>query len=159
MSEGGTYAQPDTPDRVVDNIQNAIAEMNVQNYRRSISDDLVFRPSASALHATPLFASWAAGDEERYFSTLVASTNQAAEHELRIEDMTLSPRSQNEYVLDGTYVLDVRHTRSEVPTRFQGRLHWVISQDQDGLWRLTEWTDQELNASTPTWSTLKAAFS
>lgn len=159
VSEGGTYTQPDTPDLVVENIQNAIAEMNVQNYRRSISDDLVFRPSASAGAATPLFAGWSAGDEERYFSTLVASANQAAEHELRITDQTLSPRSQNEYVLDGVYMLDVMHTRSEVAQRVQGRLLWVIVQDQDGLWRLSEWTDQELNASTPTWSSLKAAFS
>ncbi len=155
---GGSYTQPDTPALVVENIRNAIAELNVQNYRRSLADDMVFRPSATAGAATPLFTGWGTGDEERYFSTLVASADPTAEHELRI-DGTPTPQSQTEYVLDGVYVLDIMHTRSEVARRVQGRLLWVIVQDQDGLWRLKEWTDQELSASVPTWSALKAAFS
>lgn len=156
---GGTYTQPDTPDLVVENIQNAIAEMNVQNYRRSLASDMAFRPTATAGAESPLFSGWSVADEERYFSTMAASADQTAEHELRITDATLSPRSQSEYVLDGVYLLRVNHTRSEVPREVQGRLVWVIVQDQDGLWRLQEWTDQELSASVPTWSTLKAAFS
>jgi hypothetical protein len=154
----GTFLQPDTPQRVVENLQYAISELSVQNYRRSLSEDLVFRPAATAEAASPIFTGWSRLDEERYFSTVVAASDPTAQHSLRIEDATTSPRGNDEFVVDGTYVLKINHARSEVPTEFQGRVIWTIAQDADGLWRLKEWTDQELSAEIPSWSMLKAEF-
>lgn len=155
---GGTYTQPDAPDIVVENIQNAIAEMSVQNYRRSLSASMNFHPAASAVAGSPIFAGWGVAEEERYFSSIVASTDATAEHQLRFSEQTLSPAGDH-FVFDALYVLTIQHNRSEAPPGpFQGQLSWVIVQDEDGLWRIQEWTDQDLGGSTPTWSHLKAAF-
>lgn len=156
--QAGTFFQPDTPNHVISNIENAVAELNVQNYRRSLAEDLVFRPATTAEATSPIFAGWSASDEERYFSTLAAASDETAQHQLRITDRTMSPVGSDRYIMDGLYVLTVNHNRAEAPREVQGRLTWIIAQDADGLWRLKEWSDQELSSGIPTWSTLKAEF-
>lgn len=154
----GTWLQPDTPDRVVQNMERAIEELNVQNYRRSLDEAIIFRPAASVAVSSPVFAGWDRSDEERYFSTLVAASDPTAAHNLRLVDGTSpTPIGTTTFVLDASYVLTVNHGRADIPTVFQGRLVWTIEQDPDGLWRIVEWRDQEIEAS-PSWSTLKAEF-
>jgi hypothetical protein len=154
----GTWLQPDTPDRVVQNMQKAIEELNVQNYRRSLDAAVIFRPAATVAATSTVFAGWDRSDEERYFSTLVAASDPTAGHNLRLVDAgSPTPLGPSVFVLDATYVLTVNHGRSDVPNVFQGRLVWTIEQDTDGLWRIVEWRDQEIEAS-PSWSTLKAEF-
>ena len=48
VAESGTYLQPDTPEQVVENIRSAVAELNTLNYRRSLAENLEFRPTATA---------------------------------------------------------------------------------------------------------------
>lgn len=158
LDDAGTFAQPDTPEQVIDNLQNAVAELNTLNYRRSLAADLTFTPTATAEARDPIWTGWGQADEERYFSTLVAAAAPfAAPHSLALNDRTLTVLAEDRTVLDATYVLTVNHRRSEVPTSVQGRLVWLIAQGPDGLWALQEWTDQELGGN-PSWSDLKAAF-
>ena len=156
LSDTGSFIQPDTPEQVIDNVQSAIAELNTLNYRRSLSEEMTFQPTATAQARESVFLSWSRSQEEQYFSALVAAAlNQG--HSLQLNDQTLTLLSENEFVLDATYVLSVNHRRTEVPTRVQGRLQWMLRQGEDGLWALQEWTDQELG-SEPSWSDLKAEF-
>jgi hypothetical protein len=157
-SEGGTFLQADTPDRVVENLRLAISEVNTRNYRRSLSDGLVFQPTATAQARDAIWAGWTVTEEESYFTTLAAATSAAASQSLELNDQTFTLVDAQKAVLDATYVLTTGHNRPEVPTVFQGRLSWEIEQRNDGLWDVTRWTDQELG-SEPSWSDLKAAFS
>ena len=72
-------------------------------------------------------------------------------------DRTFAIVNDSRYVLDATYVLTLNHSRPDAETRVQGRLQWVVDQSQEGLWSLSEWTDQELGLSA-SWSDLKAVF-
>ena len=72
-------------------------------------------------------------------------------------DASFTIIDESTYVLEGTYVVTINHRRPDTPTEFQGRLRWVVTQGDDGLWELSEWTDQELG-SVPSWSDLKAEF-
>lgn len=158
ISEGGTFVQPDTPDQVIENLQAAIGELNTLNYRRSLDEMMAFTPTPTATARDPaLWQNWSRGEEEGYFNTLVAAAQFSSGHELRLNDQTVSVLGADRYVLDATYVLTVQHRRTELPTTVQGKLIWVLTQSQDGLWRLAEWTDQELG-SNPSWSDLKAGF-
>lgn len=157
LSDTGTYIQPDTPEQVIDNVQSAIAELNTLNYRRSMAEDMSFQPTATAQARESVFLSWSRSQEEQYFSALVAAASLNQGHSLQLNDRTLTLLSENEFVLDATYVLSVNHRRTEVPTQVQGRLQWMLRQGEDGLWALQEWTDQELG-SEPSWSDLKAEF-
>lgn len=157
IDQGGTFVQPDTPEQVVENIENAILELNTQNYRRSLAEDLTFTPTATAEASDPIWTGWSRIEEERYFSTLVAATQPGAGHSLSLNDRTFTALDEDRFLLDATYVLTVNHRRAEVPTTVQGRLVWLLVEGVDGLWSLHEWTDQELG-NDPSWSDLKAEF-
>lgn len=157
VQEGGTFTQPDTPDQVVENLQNAIAELNVLNYRRSLSATVLFTPTATAEAQASIWQGWSRTEEERYFSTLTAAAQGATSHRLTLNDRVLTALGPDRSLLEATYVLTVNHRRPDAPTEVQGRLRWLITQGTDGLWVLAEWTDQELGTS-PSWSDLKAAF-
>jgi hypothetical protein len=158
----GTWLQPDTPDRVVRNIQNAVAEMNVQNYLRSLGPGFVFEPAVSARAREPsLWSGWAISEEETYFGRLAASSNFLSGHSLQLLDITENVVSDERFVLDANYILTVQHSRSadpeNVPTDFQGHLVWAIQRSSEGLWYLQSWTDQE-SANQASWSELKSTF-
>lgn len=156
-TEGGTFVQPDAPDLVVENLQNAIAELNTQNYRRSLDEDLAFEPTASALARTPaLWPGWSRSEEVSYFTTLVEAAQSGQIRELRLSD-TIEEIGEDRYVLEATYLLVVQHRRPDAPDSVQGRLLWQIEPDTEGLWHLRHWRDQELGSS-PSWSDLKAEF-
>jgi hypothetical protein len=157
IDEAGTYVQPDAPDLVVDNLRNAVAELNTQNYRRSLDEQLTFEPTAAAQARSPsLWGSWGRSEEVSYFTTLTEAARLNQGHELRLNDV-IEEVGADRYVLEATYLLVVRHRRPDAPDSVQGRLVWDIRPDADGLWRLRRWTDQELG-NTPSWSDLKAEF-
>lgn len=155
--ESGTFLQPDTPEQVIENLQAAIAELNTLNYRRSLSAELVFRPTATAEARDAIWSSWSRAEEEQYFATLVAAANPTGGHSLVLNDESVTLVDASTTLLDATYVLTVNHRRPDAPTRVQGRLLWTIAQRSDGLWEITSWTDQELGVEA-TWSDLKAEF-
>lgn len=158
VDEAGTFLQPDTPEQVIENIRAAIAELNPPNYGRSISLELAFMPTASAAAQDPsIWSNWSQTEEQQYFSTMAAAAQFGVNHELRLSDETVSIISDTRYDLDASYTLTINHNRPDVPTTVQGRLIWVITQGEDGLWSLAEWTDREVG-STASWSTLKSVF-
>jgi hypothetical protein len=158
IAEGGTFLQPDTPDQVIANIQSAIAELNTQNYRRSFAPDMTFEPTGSAQARDPaVWTGWSRAEEERYFRTLAADARLTTGNELRLNDRTLSVVREDRFVLDATYVLTIFHRRPHLSESAQGRLVWAISQAEDGLWYVSEWTDQDLSGAV-SWSDLKAEF-
>lgn len=157
ISEGGTFVQPDAPELVVENLQNAIAEMNAANYRRSLADDLEVEPTAVAEARDPsLWSSWSKTEEVSAFTTLAEAARLNTGHVLRFQDIATEVGDMR-YTLDATYLLIANHRRPDVPDTLQGRLVWEIVQGSDGLWALSRWTDQELGGA-PSWSDLKAAF-
>lgn len=157
LENSGSYIQPDTPEQVIENLQNAVSELNTFNYRRSLADNFVFRPTASALARESIFVSWSRAQEEQYFTALTAAAALNTGHNLQLNDQTLTLLGADEFVFDATYVLTINHRRAEVPTQVQGRMQWVIKQGMDGLWALLDWTDQELG-NEQSWSDLKAEF-
>ena len=157
VAESGTYLQPDTPEQVVENIRSAVAELNTLNYRRSLAENLEFRPTATAEARDGIWNGWSRAEEDQYFATLVAAAAGNTGHGLALNDESFTLVDASHYRLDATYVLTVNHTRPDAPTRVQGRLLWTVEQRTDGLWELSAWTDQELGTE-PSWSDLKAEF-
>lgn len=159
-SGGGTFLQPDTPERVAENLQNAIAELSDQNYIRSLAIDFAFEPTVSAAAREPLlWTDWGRAQEGTYFGRLKDAAAPFDGHSLELIDVTRTIVTDTRFVVDASYLLTVRHSRTDegVPIEVQGRLIWEIVQGADGLWQLQRWTDQELGTE-PSWSDLKAAF-
>ncbi len=158
VTEKGTFLQPDTPERVVENLRAAIAERNVGNYVRSLAEDFAFAPTASAQSRDPaLWAGWDRAREEQYCTAMMAAVTPSATPQLQLSDQTARFESESRYVLEATYRLTVPHTRPDAPTIVEGRLIWEITQQPNGLWALARWTDRQQD-QTPSWSDLKRAF-
>ncbi len=157
LGEAGTFVQPDTPEQVVANVEAAVEELSPTNYRRSLADAFTYKPSDTAAQQFNVWSGWDRSSEERYFSALVAAATVNAVPQLSLNDQRFEILSETQYVFEANYVLNVPHRDPDAPTDVQGHLVWELLQDADGLWRLAQWTDQELgnNAS---WSTLKAEF-
>lgn len=157
IQEGGTYEQPDTPEQVIENLRFAVAELNPRNYRRSFADDFVFRPAPEAEARDPsLWSSWGAAQEAQAFTALAESAARTTGNGLSLQ-YTASFESERRVLIDGSYVLTVRHRRTELPVTVQGRLLWTLVQGEDGLWAIERWTDQMVGSAS-SWSDLKAAF-
>lgn len=158
LEDAGTYVQPDTPDQVIENIQNAVIELNAQNYRRSFADGFEFRPTASAEAGNPsIWTGWGVQDEESYFRATVQAARLTSGNELRLNETNLSAIDAQRFTFDAGYVLTINHRRPDLATSLQGRLVWTLEQGEDGLWRITEWTDREVGDA-ESWSDLKAEF-
>lgn len=156
-TESGTFEQPDTPEQVILNLQSAVAELNTLNYRRSLAENMTFKPTATAEARDPIWADWSRAEEDRYFTTLAAATETTTGNQLELNDRSFTILSEDRYVLDATYIVTVHHRRTDAPTTVQGRLVWILIRNEQGLWELSDWTDQELG-DTPSWSDLKAEF-
>ena len=156
-TETGAYLQPDTPDQVLENLRNAIAELNAPNYRRSFSDGFRFQPTAEAEAQDPsIWNGWGAQEEESYFRALVEAARLTSGNELRLTDIEQTAGSVR-YTVEASYVLVLNHRSTELPNTLQGRVAWSIEKGQDGLWYIATWTDNSIGAAA-SWSDLKAAF-
>ena len=154
----GTFVQPDTPDQVIENVRNAISELNAQNYRRSFAEGYTFEPTAAAEARDPsIWTGWGVQDEESYFRATVQAARLTSGNELRLNEENLVAVRPDQFTFDASYVLTINHRRPDLPATLQGRLVWTLSQGEDGLWRITQWTDDELGDAA-SWSDLKAAF-
>ena len=158
IDEAGTFVQPDTPDQVIENVRNAVAELNAQNYRRSFADELEFAPTPEAEASAPsIWNGWGVQEEESYFRALASAARLTSGNELRLNDPTLSAVDAARFTFDATYLLTVNHRKQDLPSTLQGRLVWTIVQGSDGLWRISEWSDRSIGDA-PSWSDLKTAF-
>lgn len=158
VDEAGTFLQPDTPEQVIENIQFSIAELNPPNYTRSLDPTFMFRPTEQArAQDENIWVTWSQTEENQYFSTIVAAAQFATNHELILSDQSISIITEDRFEIDASYSLTINHNRPDVPTTVQGRLIWVMTQREDGLWGLSEWTDRELG-NEPSWSDLKSEF-
>lgn len=160
IGTGGTWAQPDTPEQVVENLRNATEERNVQNYLRSLGAGFVFRPSLEAeARDAALWQNWTTTEEETWLGNLRNAAEPFSGHHLVLSNANQVILGATQISYEATYWLTMPHSRTNegIPTEAQGRLVWVISQGTDGLWRLTSWVDRSRNDA-PTWSDLKAAF-
>lgn len=158
VAASGTFLQLDTPERVVENLQAAIAERNAGNYVRSLAEAFTFVPTATAQSRDPaLWIGWSRAREEQYFTAMIAAVTPSTTPQLQLTNQTTSFESTSRYVLEASYRLSVPHTRPDVPTFVEGRLIWEITQQSNGLWALERWTDRQ-QGETPSWSDLKRAF-
>jgi hypothetical protein len=151
-----TFVQPDTPETVLSNLTESLRARSPSAYRRSLGTPLSFTPSREAAARDGFWAQWSAQDEEAYFRTLASAAQPGADFSLSLASLAPTEVTADAFVLDTDYVLIVPHNRAEAPTTVRGRLRWRIVRGSDGLWSLTDWTDEATDG--PTWSDLKAAF-
>lgn len=157
----GTFLQPDRPEIVLDNLINAIQNLNTQNYLRNLdTENFEYTPSNAALAANPeVWTGWSSDEEQIYFNNLRASAENTTGHQLRLENITNDLQSSNRRQIVADYMLTLLHNRSNigVPTNISGRFVLELETGEDGLWKIVAWTDVSAGDSF-SWSDLRASF-
>lgn len=156
------FIQPDRSDVVIDNITNAIRDINPQIYLSSLSlEEFEFTPSSRAQINDPsVWSSWGRDQEQTWFNNVVGATENLSGHQLQLSNPLEESLSPTAVQFTANYTLTIIHNRasSGVPTVATGRLVWIIRQAETGLWFLAEWTDISGDNNEFTWSDMKATF-
>ena len=158
-----TFIQPTSADIVLDNLEFAIAEKNLNNYIKCFVDTTFsarrFRyfPDAVSQSSYPVFLSWSLNNERAYFSNLISFSTATSPSNL-FRDNTVFNTSIDSTIVDMDYILIFDHSRSNVAKQTKGKLRFIMGADERGLWSIHSWYDF-LNANNDTtWSVLKANF-
>lgn len=162
LGTGGVFIQPDTPGAVLENLTNALREMNAINYVNCLSStSFTFTPSVQGSVGNPtLWPNWSRVDEDRYFKNLASSAEKLTGHSLTFEDIRRDDVSTKEQRVIANYVLVVntnRNVSSRVPNRITGQVIFILRSDASGLWSIVSWTDISTNPEY-SWTQLKAEF-
>jgi hypothetical protein len=158
---GSIFQQPDRPEIVLVNLQNAVANLNTQNYLRGLHEnDFEFVASQQAQTDDPaLWPSWGRDSEQLYFNNMQSAAQAFSGHQLQLNNEIQENISATATRITVDYVLTVVHNRSSsgLPTVCTGQMIVMVEADDNGLWYIMQWTDTG-NDTDFTWSQLKAAF-
>jgi len=158
-----TFLQPVSADLVLENLKNAIAQGNADNYFRcfidpSLSDRAyTFVPSVeiSAQYAS-VFAAWTPENERQYFQNLGAPLNGTPY--LTLSSSRTLAVSSDSVVYSMEYTLYYPHRRSGVTAYVQGNMLLYLGTNEQRNWAIYRWQDNK-TVSDSTWSYWKALFS
>lgn len=163
---GAGFQQPDRPEQVLENLQAAVADMNLANYMRNFvengqtGENFSFSPSSSALDNNPdIWQNWSRENEAAYFSNLVSATQNLSGHSLNLSDQERVTLPDGGERITASYTITLIHNRREsgTPTVGSGNFLMDLVQDDNGLWYIQSWSDSAAGASF-TWSDFKAEF-
>lgn len=161
LGQGSIFIQPDRPEAVIENLQNAVANLNLQNYVQSLDDSrFMFTPTNSAQINDPtIWANWSVLEEQLYFNNLRAAAEGLTGHQLQFTNINSESQSVTVQQFRANYTLTVVHNRTsaDIPTVAQGEIILLIEAGENGLWNIVSWTDIS-SGGTFSWSDFKAAF-
>lgn len=160
------WIPPSSPDIVLINLRNSIADKNVANYLRCLVDTsqsqrrFQFIPDQSVKNKNPgVFDSWGIQEEKSYINQLFSSLPEDSTRSLLFQNLKESPYYPDSTVFTGEYRLILKHIQdpSSYPREVEGRVEFWLAQEKDGDWSIYHWTDMATGEH-PCWSDLKAAF-
>lgn len=153
------FIQPDRPQDVIQNLQNAVRAMNADNYRRCLdSGTFTYQPSSVAQSSNPeLWQGWGFAEEEVYFNNMRAEAEGLSGHELQLENSRFVQITPDQEQFDADYRITVQHNRQGLPVEAEGRMRLTMNRDESGKWSIGAWSDAA-EGSEFTWSDFRAAF-
>ncbi len=152
------FIQPDRPQDVIQNLQNAVRALNLNTYRLCLTESFEYQPSSVAQSSNPdLWQGWGFAEEEVYFNNMRAEAEGLSGHELQLENRNPPSISQDQAIYEKNYRITVQHNRQGLPVTAEGRMRLFLTRDESGNWAIETWTDIS-GESDFTWSDFRAAF-
>ncbi len=162
-SGSSTFVPPTSPDLVITNLENAVAEKSTENFLRCLVDTLsssqryAFIPTAAAAgRYAATFAVWSLQSERAWFSAMKAFSEEDAPSSLALTG-GFSIIAADSAIYEGEYDLTFRHGVSSVSENARGTLQFIMHTDRNSIWSITRWTDIPRDEAT-SWSEWKGRF-
>jgi len=150
-SGSSTFTPPTSADLVIENLTNAIAEKNTENYMRCLVDTLnsgrsyAFIPTAEAAgRYSSTFSEWTLQSEKSYFSALIALTPASVATTLSLSggfDLIAADSA----IYNSDYQLTFPHGIVSIAETVRGNLQLVLATDRNSLWSIVRWTDNPIS--------------
>ncbi|MEL6651892.1 MAG: hypothetical protein AAFQ87_13910, partial [Bacteroidota bacterium] len=144
---------------LLDNLQLAVNQRNVQNYLRCFEqEELDFEPVASLFNNNEnIWANWSISDEQAYFDNFVADLAVTTGNSLSLTETDLQDVTSDSLKYVGDYLLRVNHSDTSLTTLFRGQLQMLLQLNEFNEWEIKRWTDIEIFADS-SWSELKLRY-
>lgn len=162
-SGSSTFVPPTSPDLVLDNLENAVAEKSTENYLRCLVDTLnsdqryLFIPTAAAAgRYAATFSHWSLQSERAWFAAMKAFSENDAPSNLVLTG-SFAVIAADSAIYEGSYLFTYRHGVGSVSETVKGTLQFVMHTDRNSIWSITRWTDIPFNEET-SWSEWKGRF-
>ncbi len=159
------FQPPTSPIIVVENLQNAIADLDVNNYIACLSDSnfggrvFTFSPSPKAgSQYSGIFLDWNRTSEENYFNTLKSYSSGTSSPVLTLSNETLLLQGPDSAYYSANYTLIWPNKGPGDLQEVQGILQFYVGIDNNQNWSIYRWIDSGTSDSLKTWSDLKAQF-
>jgi hypothetical protein len=163
------FIPPTSPDIVITNLKNAIAEKNLDDYLLCLSDTSLgtygdrrfsFVPPTEVFRQyQSIFANWDRSSESAYFNNLVNQSSSSSTPALTLTSENYLSLSSDSVQYSADYVLLWQTTVPGYSQNFQGYMQFLLGIDKNQNWAIYKWTDLPVGDSSTTWSELKARFS
>ncbi len=155
------YQQAITPDILIQNLINSLADKDVVNYLACFSDPsysqkaFTFSPSSSSLSQFPsLGDNWGIKNEEQYFNNMISKVPDNSQIVLTISNPVMSPQGDSVFY-SASYFLNVPASDPNLPQNYQGDLKFNMIRDSRSIWVIYFWQDSKSSNTLPSWSDLK----
>jgi hypothetical protein len=150
------------PEIVIENLKNSFSDKNVQNYVACFIDSsfssrrFLFQPSGEVISQYQFLAEgWDVSDEQRYFSSVIASINPDFPLTLNFGNESYS-RTGDTVVYSATYFINLPINQPE-SDNYQGNLRFNLVNDSRSIWSIYFWQDIKL-PDLQSWSELKGKY-
>ena len=150
------------PEIVIENLKNSFSDKNVQNYVACLIDSsfssrrFLFQPSGEVISQYQFLADgWDVSDEQRYFSSVIASVNTDFPITLTFSNESYS-RTGDSVVYSASYFINLPVNEPQ-SANYQGNLRFNLVNDSRSIWAIYYWQDIKL-PDFQSWSELKGKY-
>jgi len=153
-----------SPDIVIENLKNAIAEKDVENYLNCLSDTsfggkvFSFEPPPDVKRQYSIFTNWDRNSERAYFNNLVVQSSATSSPALTLSSDNLVGPIGDSATYTADYNLIWPNKVPAAPQGVQGSLQFYLGADNNQNWSIHRWVDLRIADSLKTWSDMKAQF-
>jgi len=151
---------PNTPERCIENLVYAYNHReNIYQYGSVLSNQFVFHFDPQDRADFTLPASWGRANEIEMLMNAYQLLGQTQAIHLTLLPMPNQPdRIQaNTASMFRYYILHVNHSQSNLGTEFSGQMQLNLERENNGFWRIREWSDFRVQSEW-TWGRMKNAF-
>lgn len=157
-SSSSDWVSPTDYNILLDNLKQAVAEGNPQNYLRCFDqENFVFSPAGILFNNNEtVWLNWSLLDEQAYLDNMLAEFGPSG-NSLSILEADLQDVAADSMRYVGEYTLRINHQDTTLTTLFKGQLQFLIRLNAFNEWEIEKWADIETHPDS-SWSLLKLRF-
>jgi hypothetical protein len=158
------WKPPVAPADVIENLENSLADKNVQNYIACFVDTIFadqsynFSASSEALSLYQIFVQgWGLNEERQYFNSAANRVPLDFPITLKLADQNYSSLSGDSLIFSATYTIKLPvQSGDPFPQNYAGSLQFNMLRDSRSEWVIYYWKDTK-SQTLPSWSELKGS--